>query len=29
MLEIIFNPIVILALVAGAIQLTAKIAARK
>lgn len=29
MFEIIFNPVVILALIAGAIQLVAKIAARK
>lgn len=29
MLEIIFNPVVILALIAGTIQLVAKIAARK
>ena len=29
MLEIIFNPVTILAVIAGAIQLVAKIAARK
>lgn len=29
MFEIIFNPVVILALIAGTIQLVAKIAARK